>query len=75
MELDRLESLASRIFFAGAFVLLAIAVLERLANWGGYTILRGAYDPGRLMEFAAVALLFVITVLLRQIRQQLRTRG
>ena len=75
MDMERFESLASRLFFAGAFVLLALAVVERIARWSGYTVLRGTYDPGRLFEFAAILLMFVVVVLLRQIRQQLRTRA
>jgi hypothetical protein len=75
VNLERLESLASRAFFGFAFVLLALAVIERLARWWGYTVLRGQYDPGRLFEFAAMLLLFVVAVLLRQIRQQLRARA
>jgi hypothetical protein len=75
VDLERLESLASRVFFGLAFVLLAIAVIERVALWSGYTVLRGQYDPGRLIEFAAMLLLFVVAVLLRQIRQQLRSRA
>jgi hypothetical protein len=53
-----------------AFALLALAVCEALANNFGYTITRGAYTAGRLLEFAAVFLLFVVTLLLRQIRGQ-----
>jgi hypothetical protein len=54
-----------------AFGLLAIAVCEVLTNSFGYTITRGTYTAGRLIEFATVFLLFVVTLLLRQIRDQL----
>lgn len=68
MTLARIESLFNRIFFLGALLLFAVAVLEKLANLNGYTIIAGAYAPGRLFEFAAIMLLFVITLLLRDIR-------
>ena len=57
-----------RVLFAGAFLLAAIAVLERLANAAGYTFLGATYGPSRLLELASVALLFVIALLLREIR-------
>ena len=64
---------AMRMFFIIAFGLLAIAVSEVLANAFGYTItLRGTYTAGRLLEFATVCLVFVVTLLLRQIRDQLK---
>jgi ABC-type proline/glycine betaine transport system permease subunit len=62
---------AIRIFFIVAFGLLAIAVSEVLANYFGYTIMRGTYNAGRLLEFATVFLVFVVALLLRQIRDQL----
>ena len=68
MNFESLASIFSRLFFLGAFVLFAIAVLEKVANVAGYTIIGQAYSPGRLFEFAAVMLLFVITLVLRDIR-------
>jgi hypothetical protein len=65
---------AMRIFFIIAFGLLAIAVSEVLANYFGYTVMRGTYNAGRLLEFAIVFLVFAMTLLLRQIRDQL-SRG
>ena len=35
MNLDKLISGASRLFFLGAFLLLALAVFEKIANAGG----------------------------------------
>ena len=73
MDLQKLTSIASRIFFFGSFLLLAIAVLEKLANHFGYTILRvTAYGPARLLELASVLLLFVLALLLRQVREELK---
>ena len=62
-----MSSLVSRVFFGLAFALLVIAIVEKVANVTGYTILRG-FDPGRLLDYATVLLFFVIALLLRQIR-------
>ena len=68
MGLDKLTSHVSRLFFAVAFLLAAVAIFERIANFVGFTLLRGMYNPGRLLELAALLLIFVVAVLLRQIR-------
>ena len=67
MRLENLISWASRLFFLGAFVLLALAVIERIANLAGYT-LSPLYQSGRLLEFAVVLLIFVITIQLRELK-------
>jgi hypothetical protein len=72
MYLDKLSSIVYRIFFALVFVLIAIGLLERLVNMAGYTILRGSYTPGRMFELAAIFSIFVIALLLRQVREQLK---
>ncbi len=68
MNLESLSSLFNRLFFLGAFVLFVVAVVEKAVNMTGHTIIGQAYTPGRLFEFAAIMLLFVITLLLRDIR-------
>lgn len=72
MALEKLSSTVCRVMFAIAFLLLAAALAERLANQTGYTILRGAYGAGRLVEFAGILVLFVMALLLRQIRDSLK---
>lgn len=72
MSIDSLSSLVSRLFFILAFVLLGLAVVERIVNYFGYTISGRAYPGGRLLEFAAIFMVFVIALLLRQIREQLK---
>jgi hypothetical protein len=74
MSLEKLSSIVPRLFFLAASVLLVLAVLERLAVGFGYTILRGVYTPGRMLEFAGILLLFAMALLLRQIREELRGR-
>ncbi len=72
MNLEKMMSLGARIFFALSFICLFTAVLERLANLVGYSILYPYYIPWRLLEFAAVFLLFAIAIVLRQIREELK---
>jgi hypothetical protein len=54
----------------GSFVLLALSVLEAGARQLGYTILRSSFAPGRLLEYAVILLVFVVALLLRQIRDR-----
>lgn len=74
MKFDKLTSLISRVFFVIAFVLLGLAVIERLANAFDYTVLGGVYTAGRLLEFSIVFLVFVVALQLREIREALRLR-
>ena len=67
--MEQVISVISRIFFVGSFLLAGLAVWEKLANLFGYTILRG-YAPSRLLSFAAVALLFVIALQLRELKKK-----
>jgi hypothetical protein len=70
-----LTSLISRVLFVASFVLAGLATLEKLTNLFGYTVLQEAYEPWRLLEFAAVALLFVFALQLREIHHALATKG
>lgn len=65
--MSNLSSLVNRSLFTLAFVLAALAVVEKLANLLDFTLLRG-YSPSRLLEVAVVALLFVVALLLREVR-------
>ncbi|MBE0567657.1 MAG: hypothetical protein IH621_17000 [Krumholzibacteria bacterium] len=71
MNLEKLSSVFSRVFFLVSILLLALAVLEKLVNVSGYTIVR-IYEPQRLLEIAATMMVFVIALLLRQIRESVR---
>ncbi len=75
MGFDKLNSIVNRLFFLGAFMLLGLALLERVVNEFGYTILRGFYTAGRLLEFATILLVFVMAMLLRQVREELKRRN
>jgi uncharacterized membrane protein YphA (DoxX/SURF4 family) len=70
--MERLVSIVSRVLFVMAFILAGFAVWEKVANLLGYTVTRG-YTPWRLLEFAAVILLFVIGLQLREIKISIRS--
>ncbi len=72
MDIDKYISIANRLLFFGGFALVSLAILEALVRIFGYTILRGSYTSGRLLEFAAILGIFVIALLLRQVREALR---
>jgi hypothetical protein len=74
MSFDKLLAAASRLFYLSAFVLLALAVLEKIANWSGYTILK-LYRGGRLLDFAGVLLLFVMAAQLKQIKDRIKANS
>jgi hypothetical protein len=73
MSFERLVSMTSRLFFLGAFVLLALAVIERVANAIGYTIVP-VFQSGRLLDFAVVLLVFVIAMQLREMKEELKSK-
>jgi len=72
--IDKITSYFSRIFFFIAIALLGIAVLDWFLGQLGWTLSWINYRPGRLMEFAAILVLFVIVLVLRQIRELLKQK-
>jgi hypothetical protein len=76
MTCDKMISVVSRLFFVAAFVLLGLEIIGRISNGAGYTIvLLGRFSAGRLLEIAAILLVFVIAVQLREIKQELKKRN
>ena len=71
MNLEKLESLASRVFFVGAFLLFVFALVERTARQFGYFIQQSTRAV-TMMETAVVLLVFVIAVQLRAIREAVK---
>jgi hypothetical protein len=51
---------------------IAIAFLEWIGDFVGYSLTGDMYSAGRLLELSAALLVFVVAVLLRQIRDELR---
>jgi hypothetical protein len=69
--MNHITSVINRVLFVASFGLAGLAVWEKLANLSGYTVLGGAYEPGRLLELSGIALLFVIALLLREVKYSL----
>ena len=74
MNGDQMFSMLSRLMFGAALILLALAILERASVLFGYTILRGGFTGGQLLEIASVLVMFVIALLLRQVRDGLKSK-
>jgi hypothetical protein len=73
--MDKFLSPISRIVFIVALFCAGLAVFERVSYALGYTLLRGTITGGRLLEISTVLIIFVIAMLLREIRDLLRTRS
>jgi hypothetical protein len=69
------EATIRRIFFYGAFVLAALAVVAKIANLLNITLINGLPEPYRLLEIAAIGLLFSIAMQLHQIRLLLASKS
>ncbi len=73
MNFESVYKYVARTLFIIASATIAIAFLERTGEFFGFSILGEMYQAGRLLELAATLLVFVIAVLLRQVRDELRT--
>ena len=73
MNFESVYEYVARTLFIIASAAIAVAFLERIGEFFGFSILGEMYEAGRLLELAATLLVFVIAVLLRQIRDELRT--
>lgn len=71
---DSHYSFISRLLFIVAALLLVVALIDWIIGWFGYALTWVPYEPGRLLEFAAILVTFVIALLLRQIRDVLRQK-
>ena len=70
MENEKLMSMLSRSFFFVALVFLAAAVVEKVLNLFGGTIPLIYVLPREFLYWTVPPLLFVIAILLRQIREE-----
>ena len=69
VDIDKLNSLVLRVFFFGAFLLLGVAVLEKLLNLVGQSVPGLNVLPSTLLGWSVVLLVFVIALLLRRLRE------
>ena len=74
MDIDKLNSIVLRVFFAGAFLFLIFGGIEKALNMVGQNFPGINVFPIQLLHWAVVLLVFVIALLLRQIREELRKR-
>lgn len=76
MSFDIIYKHFARTVFVMAFIGITVAFLELAGDIFNISITGGRYTAGRLLELSAALLVFVIAVLLRQIRDELRaSRG
>jgi len=75
--IKEIGSTVSRALFAVSFFLGALAVVTKLANMLGYSVMGfgGGQGPRWLLEMAAFGLLFVIALQLREIKNNLSDSG
>jgi hypothetical protein len=75
MNLDKIVRWAGHFLSFIAFTLLVLALAERVGNYFGGSFLRGSgYKAGRLFEFAAMFCVFLVAILLREVREELKTQ-
>jgi hypothetical protein len=65
-------NLIYRVFFIISFILLILAIWERINQFYGYTFTWLQYQPGQLLQFSAIFMIFTIGLLLRQLRDQMK---
>jgi len=73
MNLEFIYKHFARTLFLIASVAIIVAFLEWIGDLVGFSLTGDMYTAGRLLELAAALLVFVVAVLLRQIRDELRT--
>jgi hypothetical protein len=73
MNLEFVYKHFARTLFIMASVAIVVAFLEWIGDFVGFSLIGEMYTAGRLVELAAALLVFVVAVLLRQIRDELRT--
>jgi preprotein translocase subunit SecY len=71
---NTLNSLVKRLSFIAAFILMFLAVLDWIMRLFGYTLSFVPYQPGRMFEFAGILMLLIVVLLLREIRDNTKTR-
>jgi len=67
-------TICNRILFLVAALMFIVAIWEWVIQWFGYRLTFMPYSPARLLELAAMVAIFVVVLLLRQIRDILRSK-
>lgn len=71
---DKYHAFVGRLLCLVMAVLLILAICEWVVQWFGYTFAWLPYEPGRLLDLAALMAIFMIAILLRQIRDILQSK-
>lgn len=71
--MNTLTSITSRVLFTVAFIVLIVGVIDWIIRLFGWTFTWVPYEPGRMLTFSAALMIFVAVLLLRQIREILKT--
>jgi hypothetical protein len=69
---EKYLNITYRIMFVLAGMFLVLAILERIVNEFDYTLLWIRISSSRLLELSSILTLFVVALLLRQIRDILK---
>ncbi len=72
MENEKLMSMLSRLFFVGALAVLGLAIVEKALNLIGRDLPVVNVNPEQVLSWTSPLLLFVIAILLRQMREEMR---
>ena len=72
MENEKLMSTLSRLFFVGALAVLGLAIVEKVLNLIGRDLPVVNVNPEQVLSWTSPLLLFVIAILLRQMREEMR---
>jgi len=72
--INQLSSIICRFFFVISLLLVLLALWEKLIRLFNWTMTFMPYLPGRLVEIAALLMIFVIAILLRDIRDELKIK-
>ncbi len=72
MENEKLMSMLSRLFFVGALAVLGLALVEKGLNLIGQDLPVIGVNPEQVLSWTSPLLLFVITIVLRQMREELK---
>jgi hypothetical protein len=73
--IEKFMSIFSRVAFSISLLLLVIAVWDWLIRYFGWRLSWNIYSPGRLIEFSGIFMVFVIAILLRQIRETMKAQN
>ena len=72
--LEKIYMIMPRSFFILALAIFLFALWGRFIELFGWKYSFLPYSPGRLLEFSGILLVFVIAMLVRQIREEIKAK-